>query len=200
MNQVQKAIEHVEQKCRSKGIRLTKKRKLILSSLLTSEKAMSAYELIDYCKQEYDEVLPAMSVYRILEFLQQEQLVHRLNLVNKYVACCHIDCDHSHDIAQFLICGKCQKVKEISLEKATEEKLKLDVEKAGFQMESPQLEINGVCDMLVWREREGSAITCESDTVSARYWESLTRTHSCNGGSRTASSQSDKLKVYMSLA
>lgn len=145
-NHVQETMEHVAQKCSSKGIRFTNKRKLILSSLLTCKKAMSAYELVDYCKQEFDEIFPAMSVYRILEFLQQEQLVHKLNLVNKYVACHHIACDHSHGVPQFLICGKCQRVKETSLGVMTKEELKHDVEQAGFQLVSPQLEINCLCN------------------------------------------------------
>lgn len=107
---------------------------------------MSAYELVDYCKEEFDEVIPAMSVYRILDFLEQEQLVHKVNLLNKYIACCHIDCNHSHGRAQLLVCGKCERVKEISLGRTTEENLKHDVKKAGFQLASPQFEFNGVCD------------------------------------------------------
>ncbi|WP_108651141.1 Fur family transcriptional regulator [Dongshaea marina] len=146
MNRVQKALEHAEQKCRNNGGRLTSKRKLVLSGLLLCEKAMSAYELVDFCQQELGEVIPAMSVYRILEFLQQQQLVHKLNLANKYVACCHISCSHSHEVPLFLICGKCQRVKEISLGKITEEELKHDVEQANFQLVSPQLELNCVCD------------------------------------------------------
>ena len=51
---------------------------------------MSAYELVDYCKETYGVSPPPMSVYRILDFLQQERLVHKLNLANKYIACAHI--------------------------------------------------------------------------------------------------------------
>lgn len=139
-------IEHAERKCTQKGVRLTTKRKLVLSSLLASEKAMSAYELVDLCNQESGAMIPAMSVYRILDFLQQQDLVHKLNLANKYVACCHIDCDHSHDVSQFLICSVCQRVKEVRLGNVTEEKLRHDIQKAGFQLVNPQLEINCVCD------------------------------------------------------
>ena len=90
-----------------------------------------------------------MSVYRILEFLEQQQLVHKLNLASKYIACCHIDCEHLHDVSQFLICSVCQRVKEISLGKITEKELKQDVEEAGFHLVSPQLEINCVCEKCV---------------------------------------------------
>jgi Fur family zinc uptake transcriptional regulator len=49
-------------------------------------------------------------------------------------------------MSQFLICGICQRVKEISLGEITEKELKHDVKQAGFKLVSPQLEINCVCD------------------------------------------------------
>ena len=83
MSKVQAIIDHAEQQCKENGTRLTSKRKHVLCGLLKSDKAMSAYELVDYCKTEFDETIPAMSVYRILEFLEREHLVHRLNLAKK---------------------------------------------------------------------------------------------------------------------
>ena len=146
MSNVQTIIEHAEQYCKNKGTRLTEKRKHVLYGLLKSKKALSAYELADYCKDKFGETIPAMSVYRILDFLQNEHLVHKLNLANKYVACAHITCDHDHGVPQFLICGQCQKVKEISISKSTVTKLKGNVEKAGFHLVSPQIEMNCLCE------------------------------------------------------
>lgn len=145
MHSVESIIHHAEQHCRSHGARLTPKRKQVLTGLLISEKALSAYELMDFCKEQFGEALPAMSVYRILEFLEDEHLVHKLNLANKYVACSHITCDHDHEVPQFLICGECHKVEEISVAKSTLDELKKNIEKAGFHMVSPQLEMNCVC-------------------------------------------------------
>lgn len=142
---VETVIHHAEKHCQSNGVRFTPKRKKILTGLLKSEKALSAYELIDVCKEEFGEAIPAMSVYRILDFLAEENLVHKLNLANKYVACSHIACDHSHEVPQFLICGECNKVEEISVAKTTMDELKDNIEQAGFHMVSPQLEINCVC-------------------------------------------------------
>jgi len=149
MSKVQKIIDHAERHCKANGARLTDKRKQILSGLLQSQKALSAYELIDYYKNTFNEAIPAMSVYRILDFLQEEQLVHKLNLANKYVACSHITCDHSHDVPQFLICGECQRVEEISISKTTIESLERNVKDAGFQLTSPQLEMNCICENCV---------------------------------------------------
>ena len=146
MKKVQKIIEHAERSCREHGARLTNKRKQVLAGLLASERALSAYELADYCKSEFGDALPAMSVYRILNFLQEEHLVHKLELANKYVACSHITCDHEHEVPQFLICRQCQKVKEISVERSIIKKLQNNVEEAGFSLVSPQLEINCLCE------------------------------------------------------
>ena len=76
----------------------------MLQGLLQSKQALSAYELADYCRDELGESMPPMSVYRILEFLEGVQLVHKLKLANRFVACDHITCDHKHGVPQFLIC------------------------------------------------------------------------------------------------
>jgi len=146
MAKITSIINHAEMHCKKNGTRLTPKRKQVLKGLLQSEKALSAYELADYCSQKFDNSLLPMSVYRILDFLQQEQLVHKLNLANKYVACSHIACDHEHDVPQFLICRQCQKVEEISINKTMIDELQLNVRDAGFHLASPQLEMNCVCN------------------------------------------------------
>jgi len=145
MSNMQTVINHAEISCKSHGAKLTNKRKQVLSGLLQSDKARSAYELVDYCREEFGETLPAMSVYRILDFLQDESLVHKLKLANKYIACSHITCDHSHGIVQFLICDNCQSVKEITVDKTSINNLRDTIENAGFHLLSPQLEINCLC-------------------------------------------------------
>jgi len=146
MNSVESIIQHAEQHCDMRGSRLTQKRKQVLTGLVKSNKALSAYALIDFCKQEFGESLPAMSVYRILDFLESELLVHKLNLANKYVACMHISCDHAHAVPQFLICKSCSIVKEITVEESTITDLGNTVKGAGYQLLSPQIELNCLCD------------------------------------------------------
>lgn len=145
MPNIKATINHAEELCKSRGSRLTEKRKYVLNGLLSSKKALSAYELIDYCKEVFDISIPAMSVYRILEFLQNEQLVHKLNLANKYVACSHITCNHIHEVPQFLICNQCSNVKEIAIKRSLITTLKKNVEDAHYQLVSPQLELNCLC-------------------------------------------------------
>ena len=85
-------------------------------------------------------------MYRILDFLEEEQLVHKLKLANRYVACTHITCNHQHEVPQFLICNKCFRVEETAISKSVLDSLKGNVKKVGFKMVSPQLEINCVCE------------------------------------------------------
>ena len=141
----QSTIKNVVKFCDEQNIKLTAKRKEILSSLLNSEKALSAYDLIKILKNQGGASIPAMSVYRILDFLENNSLVHKLKLANKYVACSHITCDHGHSSPQFLICNDCDSVKEISVDHQVMTALKSKVKSAGFSLRSPQIEMDCVC-------------------------------------------------------
>jgi len=146
MDAISRVVDHAERRCKKNGTRLTAKRKLALSLLLKSSKALSAYELVEAYKVESGGALPAMSMYRILEFLMSEHLVHRLELANKYVACEHIKCEGEQAQTQFLICSQCQKVKEIRVSELVIDALKRNVGDAGFRLTRPQLEMNCICE------------------------------------------------------
>lgn len=146
MSSHKQALARAEAQCVENGSKLTRKRKTVLLGLLQSKRALSAYELADYCRDELGESMPPMSVYRILEFLESEQLVHKLKLANRFVACVHINCDHQHAISQFLICEQCHRVSEVDIKASTMRVLRNNVESAGFQLVNPQLEMNCICD------------------------------------------------------
>lgn len=132
--------------CSHSGGRLTEKRKRILEVLLVSKTPLSAYEVADSYNRSAQTSMPTMSVYRILEFLESEQLVHKLSSANKYMACSHIACSHAHGVPQFLICGKCQTVKEIAIAKRIIEELDNQVAGAGYKLMNSQLELQCLCD------------------------------------------------------
>ncbi len=146
MNEVDEIISQAEQHCKAHGARLTVMRKQVLSGLIQSNKALSAYELIDFCKMTFGNTIPVMTVYRVLDFLEQEYLAHKLNLTKKYVACAHISGEHTHGATQFLICVDCNKVIEIRINHSAIRELEKNVENAGFQLVMPQLEMNCICN------------------------------------------------------
>ena len=141
----QKAISDAEQKCAQNGIKFTKRRKQVLSVLIKADAALSAYEIAEQCNADGDTKMPAMSVYRILDLLQEQDLIHRLEIANKYVSCSHISCSHKHYNSQFLICGSCRHVEEIYLSHDAVDALQSAASAAGFSAISPQLEITGWC-------------------------------------------------------
>ncbi len=131
--------------CSSAGVRFTEKRQKVLEVLIDSPRPLSAYELIDQYQLSYKEEIQAMSVYRILEFLKEEQLVHKLNLNNKYIACSHIRCCHDHGMSQFMICTSCGCVEEVTISSDLLDSLKQRVFESGYTMISPHLELACVC-------------------------------------------------------
>lgn len=151
--QVRERLQLAEKACKENDVRLTQKRRQILTLLLLTEKAISAYELIKLFKTYYEEVLLPMTAYRTLEFLEEVQLAHRLNTENKYVACSHIGCVSSHELPHFFICQQCFHVNELNYHTAHSLcDLADKAEQTGYQLLSPQIELRGICNKCLLEE------------------------------------------------
>jgi Fur family zinc uptake transcriptional regulator len=100
------AIAHAETRCAARAQRLTPMRRQVLEVLLASHQPLGAYEIIDRLNGR-----PApITVYRALDFLKDNSLVHRIESRNAFVACVH---NHdSGDLIVFLICERCGAVGE----------------------------------------------------------------------------------------
>jgi Fur family zinc uptake transcriptional regulator len=142
---INKVLSKAEERCVSSGTRLTEKRKKVLEIMVNSEIPLSPYEVVDQYNEVADSKMPANSAYRILDFLVSENLAHKLASAQKYIACSHITCNHTHEVPQFLICGKCQKVQEVGIKTKLMKQLKDNVESTGYSMTSQQLEIQCLC-------------------------------------------------------
>lgn len=143
--QLEKALAHAEATCKESGGRLTAKRKNVLRVLLDKEMPLSAYEIADIYKETYNESLAPMSVYRMLQFLIDSTLVHKLSSTNKFIACSHISCKHSHQVPQFLICDKCDSVEEVNIDRQLIQGIEKAVVEKSFILNSPQFELHGLC-------------------------------------------------------
>ncbi len=142
---IDQIIKRSEEVCASAGSKLTEKRKNVLTVLLASATPPSAYEIVDKYKTQFQESLPVMSVYRMLDFLIREKLVHKLETAGQYMSCAHIACNHQHETPQFLICDRCGSVKEIGIKKHIIEELEQSIRSTGFALGHQQLELHGVC-------------------------------------------------------
>jgi Fur family transcriptional regulator, zinc uptake regulator len=139
------AIAHAEAHCAARAQRLTPIRRHVLEALLASHKPLGAYEIIDHLAQQNPspQNRPApITIYRALDFLRDNGLVHRIESRNAFVACAHNHGDN--DLVVFLICEKCGAVGEAPGGGAAEA-LKSSARAAGFAPKSPLIEIAGIC-------------------------------------------------------
>ncbi len=143
--EIDQIIKKSQEACASTGAKLTHKRKNVLTVLVASAIPLSAYEIVEHYKAQFQESLPVMSVYRMLDFLIQEKLVHKLETSGQYMSCAHITCEHQHETPQFLICDRCGSVKEIGIKKHIIEELERSIQNTGFALTHKQLELHGIC-------------------------------------------------------
>ena len=101
---------------------------------------MGAYDILAELNQidPKDQVAPPI-VYRALEFLLGENLIHRIESRNAYISCVR----PGHQCAtQFLICRNCEQVAELD---NTDQNLFAEADSLGFSVDHSVVEITGVC-------------------------------------------------------
>ena len=104
------ALRHAERVCEQRAQKFTPIRRQVLEALLSSHRPLGAYEVIDELAKSMPRPAP-ITVYRALDFLMENGLVHRIESRNAFLACAH-----DHDTAAmvaFLICERCGSVGEI---------------------------------------------------------------------------------------
>ncbi|NVK24696.1 MAG: transcriptional repressor [Gammaproteobacteria bacterium] len=142
---IDKTLTKARTICAENKVKLTTKRENVLSSLVQAGEALSAYELAEKYRELFEQTIPAMSIYRILDFLAEYSLVHKLSSANKYIACSHITCCDEHQVPQFLICETCNSVTEIAIKSSVIKELTDSVSKTGFNLSTNQIELKGFC-------------------------------------------------------
>jgi len=139
---VRTALEAADALARRHGLRFTPMRRRVFEIVLSGHKPMGAYDILDALGAGAPARKPAPpTVYRALDFLLREGLVHRIDTLNAFVAC--FAPDHRHR-AHFLLCRQCGCVAEIEhggLGKA----LATAASDAGFSVERETVEIAGLC-------------------------------------------------------
>ncbi|MBE0441154.1 MAG: Fur family transcriptional regulator [Psychrobacter sp.] len=154
-----------KEQCQLSGARFTSLRQQIYQLVLEANKPIGAYDLIAQLqdmrlsdsetsddnkkphsqkpsskKQTKKNVAPP-TVYRSLEFLLSEGLIHQLTSINAYIPCCHPRAQHT---AAFLICDQCQRVQECS-SLPVQEMMSFAEQDVGFVVENSVIELSGRC-------------------------------------------------------
>jgi Fur family zinc uptake transcriptional regulator len=135
------ALAHAETLCAERSQRLTPLRRQVLEVLLESHKPLGAYEIIDRAATAGARPAP-ITIYRALDFLRDNGLVHRIESRNAFIAC--VNNHDKSDLVVFLICEHCGVVGEAP-SAAVADQLKGAARAAGFTPKAPVIEITGVC-------------------------------------------------------
>lgn len=133
-------LDRAEALCRQRGARLTPQRRQVLAIVCDAQRPVGAYEILAALRTVVPGAAPP-TVYRALEFLVEQGLVHRLETLHAFVGCAHPDEPHA---GQFLICRTCGAVSELE-DPVVSRSVQAAAAATGFRTEHPVVEISGRC-------------------------------------------------------
>ena len=134
------ALETAERICAERGVRLTPNRRRVLELVWGSHDVVGAYDLLAELQKD-DPTAKPPTVYRALDFLVEQGLVHRIESVNGFTRC---EEPTRHRVCQFLICEQCGLVQELH-SSSLFEGLEAAASELGFTPGNQTVEVHGRC-------------------------------------------------------
>jgi len=126
--------------CAERGVRLTEQRRRVLELVWRSHKPLGAYDILAAIQAVQPRAAPP-TVYRALDFLLDQGLIHKLQSLHAYVGCAHPGEPHA---GQFLICTACGDVTELE-DAGVARSLGKVAAATGFEPDLPMVELTGTC-------------------------------------------------------
>lgn len=137
---VRTALAQAEDICTQHGVRLTDLRRQVFELVWQSHTPVGAYDILERLSDGLRKAQPP-TVYRALDFLLEQGLIHRIESLNAYIGCAMPGDDHA---GQFLICRDCGVTAEL-VDQRIEAAIGQGAAAAGFSVEHPTVELEGVC-------------------------------------------------------
>ena len=128
----------IKKYCYQNNLELTPLRQKVFEILIRGHKPLGAYEILDVLSEEGFSSSPPIA-YRVLDFLIEKGLVHKIQGLNSFIACAYAGCAH---IPAFVICRNCDNVAEV---KGEESFPKASNSSLDFKIENAMIEILGIC-------------------------------------------------------
>ncbi|MBW4089953.1 MAG: transcriptional repressor [Proteobacteria bacterium] len=142
--------------CAGRGAKLTALRRDVLGLILDADTPVGAYDLLDRLRRSRGNAAPP-TVYRALEFLGAQGLVHRVERLAAFVGCVAqpepvaptpagaAPAPHAHThAAQFLICRHCGRAIELD-DPELAHALAAAAARRGFTVAAATIEAEGLC-------------------------------------------------------
>lgn len=140
-NCVKQALKTAEKICMSKNTRLTEIRQRVLELVWQQHKPCGAYDIIALLGKDGQYPAPP-TVYRALDFLLQQGLIHRIASMNAYIGCSLASAQNHASF--FYICSQCSLTTEVDADTITTE-IHKKAKQQGFFIESQTIEVTGLC-------------------------------------------------------
>lgn len=138
---IERSLVLAKENCASRGIRFTPLREQVYRLILESTMPIGAYDLLAKLQQTSEKNVAPPTVYRSLDFLLENGLIHQLSSTKAFFACCQPDGKHT---ATFLMCQQCGDVQEFSDNQLNN--TLADISKqSGFLLKSSVIELSGIC-------------------------------------------------------
>src|ERR1700726_2676787 len=138
--QIESALSRAQLICKIRGARLTPVRRRVLELILSSDQPAGAYALLAELRLGRGKLGPP-TVYRALEFLLANKLIHKVETSSAFIACA--DIEHPHE-SQFMICDDCGPTEELRNYEIVQSLRRLG-EGGGFAVERQVVEARGPC-------------------------------------------------------
>lgn len=138
---VHSALTEADTLCQQKGLRLTALRRRVLELVWQSHKPLGAYDILAVLSEQDGRRAAPPTVYRALDFLLDNGLVHRIASLNAFMGCVHPE--HAHQ-GQFLICRACHIAVELEQPSITQA-INEGASTVGFSVETQTVEVVGLC-------------------------------------------------------
>lgn len=126
--------------CAKNGANLTELRRQVLELVLRHDGVVKAYQILNDLQQARGSAAPP-TVYRALDFLVEQGILHRVDALNGYIVCHHLGCAHPSVI---MTCRDCGKVNEMAADEGFAA-LRQSCAEHGFEVDTQQLLLNGRC-------------------------------------------------------
>ena len=120
--------------------KLTKNQALVLNVLSNASQPLGAYAILDKLRSHGFKA--PLTVYRALEQLAGQGLVHKIESLNSWTTCCG---EHQANPPVFEICKDCGNVTE-QFDRELVKSLNSMSERSGFIPDRSIIEIHGRCD------------------------------------------------------
>lgn len=133
-------VSEVESACASRDLRLTPLRRDVLELVAASRTPVKAYDLLEQLRDRHPKAAPP-TVYRSLDFLLENEFIHKLESINAFVSCQHPAETHQ---VPFLICDQCANAVEVC-DPRVAELIEAQAKSLGFRPQAQTLEVHGVC-------------------------------------------------------